>query len=135
MSFIAIKSKKGNKVENLRQKFDLEIPMNEVRISEQAAVRIRELREKEETKPAFLRVGIVGGGCSGLSYIYSFEVKQRSDDLIFRNGDVAICVDPKSMKLVGGSLLHWQDSMKRMGFMMLNKDSRRSCSCGESFSV
>ena len=77
----------------------------------------------------------MGGGCSGLSYTYAFEKKARPTDFIFKNGDVAICVDPKSLKLLGGSLLHWQESMKRMGFQIINKKGRKSCSCGESFST
>src|SRR5688572_24361015 len=130
MSFIAIKSKKNKEAQTPEILFDLEIPKEELRISDQAAERIRELKSKEEGA-AFLRVGIVGGGCSGLSYTYAFEREAKPNDLVFQNNDVAVCVDPKSMKLVGGSLLHWQENMKRMGFQIINKQGRKSCSCGE----
>jgi iron-sulfur cluster assembly accessory protein len=135
MSFIAIKSKKDKLKAEAPVAFNLDIPATEIRISDEAAQRIRELRSKESENPAFLRVGIVGGGCAGLSYHYAFEKEVRPTDVVFQNGDVSICVDPKSLKLIGGSLLHWQDSMKRMGFQIINKQGRKGCSCGESFSV
>ena len=135
MSFISIKKKNAEESEIPTANLDLEIPEDELRVSDEAATRIRELMSKELEKPQYLRVGIVGGGCSGLSYSYAFESTSRSNDLVFKNGDVEVCVDPKSMKFIGGSVLHWQESMKRMGFQIINKKSRKSCSCGESFSV
>lgn len=132
MSFIAIKSKK--KVEAPLPDFDLEIPADEVRISDAAAERIRSLKTEDATLD-YLRVGITGGGCSGLSYSYAPEHNLRAGDLVFKNGNSAICVDPKSLKVIGGSLLHWHDAMKRSGFELLSKRGRKSCSCGESFSL
>lgn len=132
MSFVSIKSKKAPAV--IEPDLDLEVPVGEIRISDEAAARIRELRASEGGAQ-FLRVGVKGGGCSGFSYLYTFEKEAKPQDLTFHNGDVAICIDPKSLKLLGGSWLHWQESMKRMGFQIINKKGRKSCSCGESFSL
>lgn len=132
MSFVSIKSKK-NEAES-KVEFDLDISPNDFRISDDAARRIHYLFDRESVRPKFLRVGIVGGGCSGLSYSFTLEQESKPADHIFRNGDVEICVDPKSMTLLGGSLLHWQESLKRNGFQVLNKTTKKSCSCGESFS-
>jgi iron-sulfur cluster assembly accessory protein len=133
MSFVSIKSKKAPDAPPPVD-LDLEVPTGELRVSDEAAERIRELK-KTEVDAQFLRVGIAGGGCSGFSYTYAFEKEAKPTDLVFKNGDVAICVDPKSLKLIGGSWLHWQESMKRMGFQLINKKGRKSCSCGESFSL
>ena len=136
MSFIAIKSKKSEPTQNAPLfKPDLEIPLGELRISDEAAAHIRELKSKNEETDSILRVAVAGGGCAGLSYSYSFEKLARTTDIVFHNDNVSICVDPKSLKLLGGSLLHWQASMKRLGFQIINKQGHKSCSCGESFSV
>lgn len=134
MSFVSIKSKSAPKAEPVME-LDLNVPAEEIRISDEAARRIRELKEKEGPEAQILRVGIKGGGCSGFAYNYIFEKEPKVTDVVFKNGDVSICIDPKSLKLIGGSWLHWQDSMSRMGFQIVNKKGRKSCSCGESFSL
>jgi|GEM_PF-933142 len=134
MSFVSIKSKNAPKAEP-EMDLDLNVPLEEIRISDEAAARIRELREKEGASAQILRVGIKGGGCSGFAYNYVFEKEAKPADIVFKNGDVSICIDPKSLKLIGGSWLHWQDSMSVMGFQIINKKGRKSCSCGESFSL
>lgn len=134
MSFVSIKSKNAPKAEP-EIELDLNVPAEEIHISDEAAARIRELKEKEGSDAQIFRVGIKGGGCSGFAYNYTFEKEAKASDVVFKNGDVAICIDPKSLKLIGGSWLHWQDSMSRMGFQIINKKGRKSCSCGESFSL
>jgi len=134
MSFVSIKSKKPASPQPTLE-LDLNVPQEELRISDEAAGRIRELKAKEGPDANILRVGIKGGGCSGFAYNYVFEKEAKATDLVFSNGDVSICIDPKSLKLIGGSWLHYQDSLSRLGFQIINKKGRKSCSCGESFSL
>ena len=82
-----------------------------------------------------MRVGIKGGGCSGFSYNYALEKTAKASDLIFSEHGVSILVDPKSMKLIGGSLLEWHNEMGSKGFRLRNKQTSKSCSCGQSFSL
>ena len=88
MSFVSIKSKKAPDALPPVD-LDLEVPMGELRVSDEAAERIRELR-KTEVDAQFLRVGIAGGGCSGFSYTYAFEKEAKPTDLIFKNGTIPL---------------------------------------------
>lgn len=111
-----------------------EINKNELRVADSAAKRIRELLE-HQAEGALMRVGIVGGGCSGFSYHFAIENQAAPNDLIFENKTVRVCVDPKSLKLLGGSVLEWHEELGSNGFRLRNKHETKSCSCGKSFSL
>jgi iron-sulfur cluster assembly protein len=82
-----------------------------------------------------LRLGVQGGGCSGLSYLFRLEAKPRATDRIFEFGDVKVFVDPKSMTYLDGMTLDWKDSLIHSGFVFDNPHVKKSCGCGTSFSV
>jgi iron-sulfur cluster assembly protein len=82
-----------------------------------------------------LRLGILGGGCSGLSYQFKFAPEPRSSDHVFRFDDVRVFVDPKSMVFLDGMTLDWQDSLMQSGFVFQNPHATKSCGCGTSFSA
>lgn len=111
-----------------------EISQNELRIADSAGKRIRELLNGH-AEGALMRVGIVGGGCSGFSYHFAIENEAASSDLIFENKNVRVCVDLKSIRLLGGSLLEWYEELGSNGFRLRNKHESKSCSCGKSFSL
>ncbi len=111
-----------------------EISQSELRVTDSAAKKIHELLNGQ-TEGAFMRVGIVGGGCSGFSYHFAIENEAAPNDLIFENKTVRVCVDPKSIKLLGGSLLEWHEELGSNGFRLRNKHETKSCSCGKSFSL
>ena len=112
-----------------------EIAPDQVVISEPAVKRIRSLLSSEDKPTGYLRIGIVGGGCSGLSYHYAVEETCRPNDHIFETQGVRICADPKSLKIIGGSRLEWHEKEGRSGFRLRNKRETKSCSCGESFAL
>lgn len=111
-----------------------ELGPDQVALADSAVRRILKLLGEQNSQGIF-RVGIVGGGCSGFSYHFAIEEEARPTDLIFEKEGARICVDPKSLKLIGGSMLEWHDSMKRSGFALRSKRGTKSCSCGESFSL
>jgi iron-sulfur cluster assembly protein len=82
-----------------------------------------------------LRLGVLGGGCSGLSYQFKFAAEPRANDNIFQFDDVRVFVDPKSMVFLDGMTLDWQDSLMQSGFVFQNPHARKSCGCGTSFSA
>jgi iron-sulfur cluster assembly protein len=83
-----------------------------------------------------LRLGVLGGGCSGLSYQFKFAPEPRSRDLVFEfEGDVRVFVDPKSILFLDGMTLDWQDSIMQSGFVFQNPHATKSCGCGTSFSA
>ena len=136
MGLLAITKKNKNNASSSSVPAELlpEISQNELRIADSAAKRIRELLNGQ-TESALMRVGIVGGGCSGFSYHFAIENEAAAKDLIFENQDVRVCVDLKSLKLLGGSLLEWHEELGSNGFRLRNKHETKSCSCGKSFSL
>ena len=105
-------------------------------VTEKAVERIRVAMEKEGISPADggLRLGVQGGGCSGLSYNIRFDTQPRERDRVFNYGDVRVFVDPKSFIYLSGMKLDWQETLMHRGFVFSNPNSSKSCGCGTSFS-
>jgi iron-sulfur cluster assembly protein len=111
------------------------VPKDRLALTERAAQKIAQLAEREEKVGQMLRVGIQGGGCSGLSYNFSFTPGPDARDKVFEAYGAKIVVDPKSLLYLGGSVLEWQESLMKSGFVLKNPNEVKSCSCGESFTV
>ena len=111
-------------------------PAKGLQVSEKAIARIRSAMAKEGVSPeqGGLRVGVQGGGCSGLSYNIRFDPQPRERDRIFQFGDVRVFVDPKSFIYLHGMTLDYQESLIQQGFVFVNPNASKSCGCGTSFS-
>ena len=106
-----------------------------ITLTEQAIKRALHVAEKQKI-PAVLRVGVKGGGCSGLSYFLDFEAGEgREGDQITDFSGVKVRVDPKSLSYLEGTELDFDTNLLSGGFKFRNPQAKRSCSCGESFSV
>lgn len=108
-----------------------------VHLTERAAQRIRELLAKEGVAPeqGGLRLGVQGGGCSGLSYAMRLERQPRERDNIFEEFGARIFVDPRSLEYLKGTTLEYEETLMRQGFVFQNPNAARSCGCGTSFTV
>lgn len=111
------------------------VARDEIALTELAAKKIVELAEREGKQGQVLRVGIQGGGCSGLSYTFSFTPTVEARDKVFEAHGAKVCVDPKSLLYLGGSVLEWKESLMKSGFVFQNPNETKACSCGDSFSV
>jgi iron-sulfur cluster assembly protein len=91
---------------------------------------------KESVSPeeGGLRLGVMGGGCSGLSYSIKFDTRPRERDRIYDFDGVRVFVDPKSFLYLHGMTLDYEETLMRQGFNFINPNSTRSCGCGSSFS-
>jgi iron-sulfur cluster assembly protein len=107
-----------------------------VQVTEKAVRRIRTAMAKEGISPAEggLRLGIQGGGCSGLSYNIRFDTQPRERDRVYAFDDVRVFVDPKSFVYLNGMILDYEETLMRQGFNFINPNSKKSCGCGSSFS-
>lgn len=111
-----------------------------IQVTEKALKRIRTAMAKENvsTEEGGLRVGILGGGCSGLSYSIQFDTQPRERDRVYRFGEegdaIRIFVDPKSFIYLAGMILDYEETLMRQGFNFINPNSTKSCGCGSSFS-
>ncbi len=106
-----------------------------IHISEAAAKQIAKIREEEKSPDAFLRVQIVGGGCSGLSYKLQFDKEMRENDKVFEEHGVKVVTDSKSYLYVLGTTLEYEGGLNGKGFNFANPNAKKSCGCGSSFSV
>jgi iron-sulfur cluster assembly protein len=108
-----------------------------IQVTERALRRIRVAMAKENVSPTEggLRLGITGGGCSGLSYNIRFDSQPRERDRIYQFDDVRIFVDPKSFIYLHGMILDYEETLMRQGFNFVNPNSTKSCGCGSSFSA
>lgn len=109
-----------------------------ITISDKAAKRIQRIREEQHIasdKP--LRVSVVSGGCSGLTYDLDFDTKQESSegDKTFEEHGIKIVVDMRSFLYLAGTKLDYSEGLTGKGFHFENPNATRSCSCGESFSL
>jgi len=107
-----------------------------LQVTDRAVKRIRVAMEKEGVSPAEggLRLGVMGGGCSGLSYSIKFDTRPRERDRIYEFDGVRVFVDPKSFVYLHGMTLDYEETLMRQGFNFINPNSSRSCGCGSSFS-
>jgi len=110
-----------------------------ITISERAANRIRDIRLAENRPPdSRLRIGVVGGGCSGLTYKLDFDDKpadKEKKEQEFVIDDIKIVVDMRSFLYLAGTQLDYTDGLDGKGFHFNNPNASRTCSCGESFAV
>ena len=107
-----------------------------LQVTERAINRIRVAMAKEGVSPeeGGLRLGVMGGGCSGLSYSIKFDTRPRERDRIYEFDGVRVFVDPKSFLYLHGMTLDYEETLMRQGFNFINPNSSRSCGCGSSFS-
>jgi iron-sulfur cluster assembly protein len=112
-------------------------PATGIQVTEKAIVKIRSAMAKEGISPAQggLRLGVQGGGCSGLSYSVRFDSQPRERDRIFQFEDVRVFVDPKSFIYLQGMTLDYQETLMQRGFVFINPQATKSCGCGTSFSA
>jgi iron-sulfur cluster assembly protein len=108
-----------------------------IQVTEKAIQRIRAAMAKEGISPeeGGLRLGVMGGGCSGLSYSIKFDTQPRERDRIYTFDGVRIFVDPKSFLYLHGMTLDYEQTLMRQGFNFINPNSTRSCGCGSSFTA
>ena len=107
-----------------------------IQLTDRALKRIRIAMAKEGIAPAAggLRLGIQGGGCSGLSYNISFDTRPRERDRVYQFEDIRVFIDPKSFIYLHGMVLDYEETLMRQGFNFINPNSTKSCGCGSSFS-
>jgi iron-sulfur cluster assembly protein len=106
-----------------------------IEISDGAIDEVRRRMRKEGVDAAGLRVGVKGGGCSGLSYNLTFETQSRTGDKVFERDGVKLFCDLKSYIYLNGTVLDFDSGLMGKGFVFMNPNAKKSCGCGSSFST
>jgi iron-sulfur cluster assembly protein len=106
-----------------------------INVTPKAVQKIRDAFAKQGVTGGGLRLGVLGGGCSGLSYQFKYDPRPRPTDKVYNFEDVEVYVDPKSMVFLEGMTLDWKDTLIQSGFAFDNPHATKSCGCGTSFSA
>jgi iron-sulfur cluster assembly protein len=108
-----------------------------ITVTENAKKKAINLMEEDGKTPssAFIRVGVKGGGCSGLSYELTFDTDLKEEDKVFENNGIRVVVDKKSFLYLIGTELDYSGGLNGKGFVFINPNASRTCGCGESFAV
>ena len=107
-----------------------------ITITNTAKEKILEIRRDDKIDDSkFLRVGVKGGGCSGLSYIMDFDDKLNDGDEVFEDNGIKIVCDMKSLLYLFGTELNYSGGLNGKGFEWINPNAQRVCGCGTSFST
>ena len=108
----------------------------EITLTEKAAEEIVRIKSQNNIPESHgLRVGVKGGGCSGLSYVLGFDSEPHKGDKIFQLQGITVYVDPKSLFYLSGTQLDFQDGLNGKGFVFNNPQASKTCGCGSSFSA
>ncbi len=105
-----------------------------VTLTPAAISRVKHLISKKPEPDLALRIGVKGGGCSGLSYVLSLDAERKANDLTYEMDGIVVLVDPKSARFIAGTTIDF--SIKNLlegGWVFNNPNAQRSCGCGTSF--
>ncbi len=106
-----------------------------INVSEAAKNRAIQLMAEDSKPNSFIRVGVKGGGCSGLMYDLTFDDKINEDDKEIESNGIKVVVDKKSFLYLVGTTLDYSGGLNGKGFIFVNPNAERTCGCGESFSL
>ncbi len=111
---------------------------NAIHVSDKAKTKIHQLLKEAgvaDDPSYFLRVSVVGGGCSGLSYKMDFDNESKPTDQVFEDNGMKVVTDLKSLLYLVNTILEFSDGLNGKGFYFNNPNASRTCGCGESFAV
>jgi len=104
-----------------------------VEITPEAVAQIQKLLARKGSEGSFLRIGVKGGGCSGLEYLFKLDDQPKDIDLVWESDGVRVHCDSKSAKFLLGAKLIYTGNLMGGGFQFENPNAVRSCGCGTSF--
>ena len=110
---------------------------NSIQVTDKARERVFQLMKESgyDTSSYFLRVSVVGGGCSGLSYKMDFDNQSKPTDQVFEHNGIKVVTDLKSFLYLVNTVLDFSEGLNGKGFFFNNPNASRTCGCGESFAV
>ncbi len=109
---------------------------DELTLTSKAAAQVARVKAENNIPESHaLRVGVKGGGCSGLSYVLGFDEHPKENDKVLSSLGVTIYIDPKSLFYLSGTVLDFSDGLNGKGFVFNNPQATKTCGCGNSFGV
>lgn len=109
---------------------------DDITLTDKAAAEIMKIKSENNIPAAHaLRLGVKGGGCSGLTYVLAFDEHATEKDIVLEKNGVTVFIDQKSMFYLSGTTLDFSDGLSGRGFVFNNPQATKSCGCGNSFGV
>jgi iron-sulfur cluster assembly protein len=107
-----------------------------VTLTPRAAIEIKKIKQENKIPESHsLRLGVKGGGCSGLTYVLAFDEQPKERDTVYEREGITICIDAKSRFYLSGTTLDFSDGLSGRGFVFNNPQAAKTCGCGHSFGV
>jgi len=106
-----------------------------VSLTPSAIAKVKEIMAQQDPMPAGLRIGVVGGGCSGFSYSMNFENSAGMMDKVLNFDELKVFVDATSLMYLNGCIVDYIETLEAAGFKFENPNVKSTCGCGSSFSV
>jgi len=103
-------------------------------LSDAAVEKAQSMMAKEDKQDCGLRVDVITGGCAGLSYDLRFQKEPYDNDIVIKQGDLRIFINPENESFLKGVEIDYVDTLKESGFQYKNPNAKKSCGCGISFS-
>jgi iron-sulfur cluster assembly protein len=110
-------------------------PSGTISLTPAAVEYVKRTRSKEGREGAALRIGVKAGGCSGYSYFLGFTQEGRASDLVLQYEDLTVYVDPRSLEILAGTEVDYQRGLLGTGIQFRNPRVKKTCGCGDSFSL
>jgi iron-sulfur cluster assembly accessory protein len=112
-----------------------EVKKTPIALTDKAVEKVREIMATQDPLPAGLRIGVVGGGCSGFQYSMSFENQSGMMDKVYSFSGLKVFVDATSLMYLNGCVVDYVETLEAAGFKFENPNTKSTCGCGSSFSV
>ncbi len=111
-------------------------PLELVLITPRAAEEIKKIKQENNIPEEHgLRLGVKGGGCSGMTYVLAFDENPKERDTVYQIEGLSVYIDPKSQFYLSGTTLDFGEGLDARGFVFNNPNAARTCGCGHSFGV
>ena len=115
---------------------DVSLDKSDIEITEKAVEQVKKIKEENNIPQNYaLRIGVKGGGCSGLTYQLGFDGEYKNGDTIIEKDGIKLYVDGKSLFYLTGTVLDFSDGLNGKGFIFNNPNAKKTCGCGDSFGV
>lgn len=105
-----------------------------ITVTQSAINKIKSMQARESKEGTGLRIGVITGGCAGLSYDLRFQKNSYDNDSVFEVDGLQIFINPESLNFLKGTTIDYIDTLKESGFKYTNPNAQSSCGCGTSFS-
>ncbi len=106
-----------------------------IKLTDKAALRIKEIMSKDKSKSLGVRIGVKSGGCAGMTYVMEYAKENKQNDEVIKDKGVKVCIEPSAIMYLLGTEMDYKKEQFSSSFIFKNPNETERCGCGESFKV